>query len=71
MVHLARAGGPHPVSLNSLRSPLFTTDTVEIQPVTEYTDLSPEWGDISTLDMALPTTPEPGWSPAPDNQSTT
>jgi muramoyltetrapeptide carboxypeptidase LdcA involved in peptidoglycan recycling len=61
MVHLARAGGPHPVSLNSLRSALFTTDTVEIQPVTEYTDLSPEWGDISTLDRALPTTPEPGW----------
>jgi muramoyltetrapeptide carboxypeptidase LdcA involved in peptidoglycan recycling len=61
MVHLSRAGGPHPVSLNSLRSALFTNDTVEIQPVTEYTDLSPEWDDISTLNVALPTTPEPGW----------
>lgn len=61
MVHLARAGGVHPISLASLRSALFTNDTVELKPVTEFTDLAPEWADLSTLDSPVPTTKEDGW----------
>jgi muramoyltetrapeptide carboxypeptidase LdcA involved in peptidoglycan recycling len=61
MVHLARAGGPHPVSLASLRHALFETGTVEITPVPRFTDHHPDWSDVSTLDRALPETDEPGW----------
>src|ERR1700678_1482025 len=48
MVHLARAGGVHPVTLKSLKSALFTNETVEIEPVEEFTDLAPDWSDLST-----------------------
>jgi len=61
MVHLARAGGVHPVSMASLRAALFTNDTLELQAVDEFTDLSPEWSDLSTLDSPIPTTKETGW----------
>ena len=61
MMHLARAGGVHPVSMASLHSALFTNDTVELKPVEEFTDLSPEWSDISTLIAPVPTTKERGW----------
>jgi muramoyltetrapeptide carboxypeptidase LdcA involved in peptidoglycan recycling len=61
MVHLARAGGPHPVSLASLRDALFTTGVVEIRPVATFTDLHPEWADPATLRDELPTIPEAGW----------
>ena len=61
MVQLARAGGPHPTSLQSLRDALFTTNTVELAPVAQFTDLAPDWADLSTLDAPLPTTAEPGW----------
>ncbi|HEY5033125.1 MAG TPA: S66 peptidase family protein [Actinomycetes bacterium] len=61
MVHLARPGGTHPVSVESLRRALFTTDTVEIGPVSTFTDEHPDWADLTTLDRALPETAEPGW----------
>ncbi len=61
MVHLARAGGPHPTSLQSLRHALFGTGEVEILPVDDFTDLHPDWADVGTLVSPLPTTPEPGW----------
>ena len=61
MVHLARAGGPDPTSMASLGSALFTRDTVELEPTAEFTDLSPQWSDVSTLERPLPTTAEPGW----------
>lgn len=61
MVHLARPGGTHPVSGASLRRALFTQDTVDIEPVDEFTDRHPDWSDVRTLDDTLPQTPEPGW----------
>jgi muramoyltetrapeptide carboxypeptidase LdcA involved in peptidoglycan recycling len=61
MVHLARAGRPHAVSVDSLRHALFTHDEVEISPVASFTDLHPDWADPSTLVSELPQTPEPGW----------
>ena len=61
MIHLARAGGVHPTSMRSLRSALFTNDTVEMKPVESFTDLTPEWSDLSTLESPVPTTKESGW----------
>lgn len=61
MVHLARAGGVHPVSLASLRLALFTNDTVELSPVAEFTDLHPQWEEPSTLVTALPTFKDREW----------
>jgi muramoyltetrapeptide carboxypeptidase LdcA involved in peptidoglycan recycling len=61
LVHLARPGGVHPVSLESLRHALFDHDLVEVAPVARFTDLQCRWEDVSTLENPLPTTPEPGW----------
>ena len=61
LVHLARPGGVHPVSMTSLRHALFDHQTVDIVPVTEFTDLQCKWEDLSTLERALPTMSEPGW----------
>lgn len=61
MVHLARPGGTHPVSMGSLRQALFTTDTIEIEAVAGFTDEHAVWADPSTLKRPLPETPEPGW----------
>lgn len=61
LVHLARPGGVHAVSLTSLRHALFDNEIVEIAPVTTFTDLQPNWEDVATLDRALPTTDEAGW----------
>lgn len=61
LVHLARAGGVHPLFLSSLRHALFDHGEVEIAPVDAFTDLQPRWEDSSTLESPLPTTPEPGW----------
>jgi len=61
LVHLARPGGVHPVSLESLRHALFDHDLVEVKPVAQFTDLQCRWEDLSTLADPLPTTPESGW----------
>ena len=61
MVHLARAGGMNPVSINSLRAALFTNDTVELAPLREFTDLSPDWRDPLTLREPLTQFDDPGW----------
>jgi len=61
MVHLARPGGLHPVSTESLRRALFTNETAEVEPVAAFTDLHPDWADLSTLAAPLPTTAETGW----------
>lgn len=61
LVHLARPGGVHPVFLTSMRHALFDHEVVEVRPVTTFTDLQPDWADLSTLESLLPTTEEPGW----------
>jgi muramoyltetrapeptide carboxypeptidase LdcA involved in peptidoglycan recycling len=61
MVHLARPGGLHELTMASLRSALFTNDTFDVAPVETFTDLHADWADLRTLETALPTTPEPGW----------
>lgn len=61
LVHLARPGGVHPLSLESLRHALFDHVLVEMKSVTQFTDLQCRWEDLSTLVNPLPTTPELGW----------
>ena len=61
LVHLARPGGVHPVFLDSLRHALFDHVVVELMPVSEFTDLQPDWRDPSTLVNPLATTSEVGW----------
>jgi muramoyltetrapeptide carboxypeptidase LdcA involved in peptidoglycan recycling len=62
MVHLARAGGTHPVSVESLQRALFTTGTAAIEPVETFSDFHPNWADPSTLEEPLPVDVETGWS---------
>jgi muramoyltetrapeptide carboxypeptidase LdcA involved in peptidoglycan recycling len=61
MVHLARPGGTHRVTLDSLRHALFTNDTVDVGPVDRFTDLHADWNEESTLREELATTAEAGW----------
>jgi muramoyltetrapeptide carboxypeptidase LdcA involved in peptidoglycan recycling len=61
LVHLARPGGVHSVFLASLRHALFDHESVEILPLESFTDLQPDWSDVSTLTSELDTTREPGW----------
>jgi muramoyltetrapeptide carboxypeptidase LdcA involved in peptidoglycan recycling len=71
MVHLARAGGTHPVSTSSLKNALFTNNEVEIAPVNEFTDLHPDWSDLGTLSKTLATSRELGWEWLNANQVVT
>jgi muramoyltetrapeptide carboxypeptidase LdcA involved in peptidoglycan recycling len=61
LVHLARPGGVHPVSMASLRAAVFANNTVELKPVDRFTDFEGEWSDLATLENAVPTTSELGW----------
>ena len=61
LVHLARPGGVHPAFLSSLRHALFDHESVEILPLESFTDLQPDWSDVTTLVDELATTKEPGW----------
>jgi muramoyltetrapeptide carboxypeptidase LdcA involved in peptidoglycan recycling len=66
MVHLARPGGTHPVTIASLRQALFGEGTdasgrFEITPVPRFTDRNPDWADLATLAEPLPETDEQGW----------
>jgi len=62
MVHLGRGGAPHPVSLGSLRSALFTTDEVEIRPLETFGEDEVAWGTPEALTTAPPTRPADGWT---------
>jgi muramoyltetrapeptide carboxypeptidase LdcA involved in peptidoglycan recycling len=61
LIHFARPGGVHPVFISSMRHALFDNVSVEIEPVTQFTDLQANWEDLSTLDNPLATTDEAGW----------
>ena len=62
LVHLARPGGLHRVSLDSLRRALFVDGTFELEPQVAFTDLNCDWADPTTLREALATSIDPGWS---------
>jgi len=62
MVHLARGGRPHPVSLASLRRALFTSGEASVDPVPSFADTFGDWADPSSLGREVPGSPEPGWT---------
>jgi muramoyltetrapeptide carboxypeptidase LdcA involved in peptidoglycan recycling len=71
LVHLARAGGPHPVSMESLRWALFGAGERTIEPQPTFSDVSPEWNDLATLDAETPRTEDPGWTWSGSTRSVT
>lgn len=50
MVHLGRGGALHPLTEDSLRAALFTSDWYELLPADEYTDESRDWGEAAYFD---------------------
>jgi muramoyltetrapeptide carboxypeptidase LdcA involved in peptidoglycan recycling len=62
LVHLARPGGTHPATMDSLRHALFTSGWYEIAPQPTFSDVHGDWSDPSTLNDAMPTEDEPGWA---------
>lgn len=61
LVHLARPGGVHEVSMSSLGHALFDSGTFDIDPFDQFTELQPQWEDLATLVNSLPTTRDDGW----------
>jgi muramoyltetrapeptide carboxypeptidase LdcA involved in peptidoglycan recycling len=61
MVHLGRPGGLHPVTADSLRAALFTSDWYELKPSPEYSDEPGDWKDPAVLDRAVVMVPGTGW----------
>ncbi|MGH3658065.1 MAG: S66 family peptidase [Micromonosporaceae bacterium] len=61
MVHLGR-GVPHPYSIGSLRTSLFTSGEVELQPPGEHTDEAVEWDRPEALTSSAPMAPDQGWT---------
>jgi muramoyltetrapeptide carboxypeptidase LdcA involved in peptidoglycan recycling len=62
MVHLARAGGPHPDSLRSLTAALFGGGDVEVRPAGAFAEDDVDWADPSALDTPAPVWPGRGWT---------
>lgn len=62
MVHLGRGGGPHPVSLGSLRAALLTGGDLELHQVESFNEDEQDWNDPSSLDQEPFTLTSPGWS---------
>ncbi|MFI6821798.1 S66 peptidase family protein [Micromonospora sp. NPDC050187] len=62
LVHLGRPGAPHPLTMESLRAALFTSDWYELRPAREWGDEPLDWGDPSTLDTEPPMFPGTGWA---------
>lgn len=62
MVHLARPGRLHPMTLESMRRALFEPGTVQLSPAAEMTDENPNWEDPAALDVELPMRLGSGWT---------
>jgi muramoyltetrapeptide carboxypeptidase LdcA involved in peptidoglycan recycling len=63
MVHLGgRAGGPHPVSVASLRAALFSDDDLELFPAERFWEDEADWDRPETLAREAPGTAGADWS---------
>ncbi|MDP9817925.1 S66 family peptidase [Spirilliplanes yamanashiensis] len=60
MVHLGRAGGPHPDSLASLRAALFRTGDVVLRPAAVFAEEDTDWAAADP--RPAPVVAHPGWS---------
>jgi muramoyltetrapeptide carboxypeptidase LdcA involved in peptidoglycan recycling len=61
MVHLGRGGRTHPVSVGSLRSALFTTNEVELEPVEAFAEDPIAWDTAPALTDEPPMRPADPW----------
>ncbi|SBT51941.1 S66 family peptidase [Micromonospora auratinigra] len=61
LVHLGRPGRPHPVTFDSLRAALFTSDWYELTPAAEWGDEPNDWRDPTTLADEPVMFPGEGW----------
>jgi muramoyltetrapeptide carboxypeptidase LdcA involved in peptidoglycan recycling len=61
LVHLGRPGGLHPVTADSLRAALFTSDWYELKSSPDYSDEPGDWNDPATLDRTPTMFPGTGW----------
>ncbi|MGC4893206.1 S66 family peptidase [Micromonospora sp. DT31] len=61
LVHLGRSGRPHPLTFDSLRAALFTSDWYDLTPATEWGDEPLDWQDPATLADEPPMYPSEGW----------
>lgn len=62
MVHLGRAGGVHPLTMDSLRSALFRDGWYELTCPTEFGDEHGSWAEPKTLVDEPPTRPATPWA---------
>jgi muramoyltetrapeptide carboxypeptidase LdcA involved in peptidoglycan recycling len=62
MAHLGRGGVPHPVSLASLRSALFTNDEIAITPVDAFSEDPVGWDTPEALTDEPPQRASRGWT---------
>ena len=63
MVHLGgRAGGPHPVSLTSLRAALFSGADLALSPAERFGEDEADWDRPETLVQEGPTRPGGDWT---------
>jgi muramoyltetrapeptide carboxypeptidase LdcA involved in peptidoglycan recycling len=71
MVHLARPGGLHRTTLESMRRALFEPGEVQLWPAAEMSDENPSWQDPTALEVEMPMRPGPGWTWAGQQRSVT
>ena len=62
MMHVARAGGMHPVSAGSLRAALLTGGDVELHEVGSFIEDELDWTDPASSGTLPPSRPAPGWT---------
>jgi len=62
MVHLGRGGGPHPVSVSSLRAALLTGGDVVLHPAEQFAEDEVDWAEPAASEQAAPTQPGRGWT---------
>ncbi|MFF5174422.1 S66 peptidase family protein [Micromonospora sp. NPDC000089] len=61
LVHLGRPGSPHPLTFDSLRAALFSSDWYDLTPATEWGDQPGDWRDPALLGVEPPMLPGEGW----------
>ncbi|HEY5882512.1 MAG TPA: S66 peptidase family protein [Nakamurella sp.] len=62
MVHLGRAGRPHPVSLRSLRAALIDGGDLRLSAADEFGEDESDWSGSPAGDDEPPMQPHPGWT---------
>ncbi|MFC0004576.1 S66 family peptidase [Micromonospora siamensis] len=61
LVHLGRPGKPHPLTFDSLRAALFTSDWYDLTPAPEWGDKPNPWEQPETLAYEPEMLPGEGW----------